>query len=188
MGLINGVTAERGGNYLVAFPSFEYLEAVASHLSERSVRCQSRAMTSDDRQAFIDWMGELDGVKLGLVVMGGLFAESVDFDGEALNGVIVVSAGLPPPSKVRDLIATRHGEDGYRVAYQQPAMTRVVQAAGRVVRGGKDSGIVVLVDPRFAKQDFQTFFPSHWAPRLTSTGHVAADVRHFWRELAAHCE
>ncbi len=145
-------------------------------------------MTSDDRQAFIDWMGELDGVKLGLVVMGGLFAESVDFDGEALNGVIVVSAGLPPPSKVRDLIATRHGEDGYRVAYQQPAMTRVVQAAGRVVRGGKDSGIVVLVDPRFAKQDFQTYFPSHWAPRLTSTGHVAADVRHFWRELAAHCE
>ncbi|GIT39774.1 MAG: hypothetical protein Ct9H300mP8_09700 [Gammaproteobacteria bacterium] len=46
--------------------------------------------------------------------------------------------GIPPRSLVRDTLASNDGSD--EIAYRQPGMTRVVQAAGRVARGPKERG------------------------------------------------
>lgn len=182
--LIESVLAATPGNYLVAMPSFQYLEQLKAAMPDVNVRAQSRNMSLDERDAFIAWMADADDSRVGLVVMGGLFAESVDFEPTALRGVIVVTAGLPPPSFERQLIGERHGAElGYQIAYQQPAMTRVVQAAGRVVRGKDDSGVVILVDPRFARAQFQQFFPAHWRPVEVRHREVGQEISSFWQSL-----
>ena len=181
--LVVAVLDAAPGNYLVALPSFEYVDLLRDAIAGVAVRAQRRDMTLDERDAFIRWMAETDAPRVGLVVMGGLFAESVDFDRDALAGVIVVTVGLPPPATSRNLIAARYGDFGEQVAYRQPAMTRVIQAAGRVVRGRDDAGIVVLVDPRFAQAEFQAFFPAHWQPRLVRCHEVGSHVAIFREAL-----
>ena len=115
--------------------------------------------------------------------MGGLFAESVDFDSHALRSIVVVGPGLPPRSLERDLIAADNAEtagDGQALAYLQPAMTRVAQAVGRVARGGA-AGTAILVDPRFASRRYQAHLPSHWHLRRTRAADVGAQLSAFWQ-------
>ena len=184
--LITGVCSQTHGNYLVALPSFEYAEAVANAMAEAHCRCQRPGMDLDEREDFINWLSEPGSGRTGVVVMGGVFAESVDFDGGALDGVVVVGAGLPPRSLRRDLVGSDNARpgvdgDGDEIAYRQPAMTRVVQAAGRVVRSAQDRGIVVLVDPRFSSRAYRDFMPGRWRIRSVPSGQVPTAVRCFWR-------
>ena len=186
--LIRHVAQAHSGGYLVAFPSFDYAEqaraAFAVHVgSDVTVRCQQRSMDLDERAAFIDWVGTGEGTRVGFVVMGGLFAESVDYPPDALSGVIVVGPGLAPNSLRRDLVARAaqaQGLDGHAVGYRQEAMTRVVQAAGRVVRGPRDRGLVLLVDPRFTQAGFAEFFPGHWQPKRIRARDAGAHACAFW--------
>ena len=92
----------------------------------------------------------------------------------------MVGPGLPPPSTERELVAERFGDDGFTVAYLQPAMAKVVQAAGRAVRGPADRGVVVLVDPRFTASRCQAFFPCHWRPERVRAAAVGGAVAAFW--------
>ena len=184
--LILDVAQAHPGGFLVAFPSFDYAEqthaALAVHVdgTDLTVRCQQRSMDLDECAAFIDWTGAGEGTRVAFVVMGGLFAESVDYPPDALNGVIVVGPGLAPTSLRRDLVARAadaQGLDGHAVGYRQEAMSRVVQAAGRVVRGPKDRGLVLLVDPRFTQPAYTTFFPAHWRPTAIRATDAAAHAR-----------
>lgn len=183
--LIGGVCTQTQGNYLVALPSFEYAAAVSSTVQGIEVRCQQPGMTLDEREDFIRWISEPQAGRVGVVVMGGVFGESVDFRDGALDGVIVIGAGLPPRSLKRDLIAgdevaAGRGVDGDEIAYRQPAMTRVVQAAGRVVRSASERGVAVLVDPRFANAGYRAFLPSRWMIRHVRSKHLADALGEFW--------
>ena len=193
-GVIEAVIGAAPGNYLVAFPSFAYLDLVVPQLrGVAEVVAQRPGMTDAEKRAFIDRLSSTNGTPadpgapassgsiIGAAVMGGMFAESVDFDGGALKGVIVVGVGLVPRSLERDLIGERFGADGFDVAYRQPGMTRVAQAAGRAVRGAADTGVVVLVDPRFARGDWGAFFPQYWRPVLAGSGEIGAAMASFWR-------
>lgn len=208
--LIENVRRAVPGNCLVAFPSFEYLQTVADVLGasdNADVRCQTPAMSLAERADFIAWLGDAEpgneddpsppsrqpdivldassgyGGRVGLVVMGGLFAESVDFDGRVLRGVIVVGPGVPPRSLHRDLIAkdsSADGRDGHEIAYRQPAMTRVAQAVGRIARGDQ-RGVAVLVDPRFGRAAYRAFLPDWWRLRAVSSAQAARAVERFWQ-------
>ncbi len=185
VGVVRAVTEAAPGNYLVALPSFAYLDLLAPALAAVSpfrVACQRPGMGDPERARFLAELSGRDSPCIGAVVMGGVFAESVDFDGGALRGVIVVGPGLPPPSTQRDLVAERFGDDGFTVAYLQPAMAKVVQAAGRAVRGPEDRGVVVLVDPRFTEARCQAFFPGHWRPERVRGGALGDAVAAFWRD------
>ena len=183
--VIEGVCTQTTGNYLVALPSFEYAQAVSSAVQGIDMRCQQPGMTLDEREDFIHWISEPQAGRVGMVVMGGVFGESVDFRDGALDGVIVVGAGLPPRSLRRDLVAADAaaaslGVDGDEIAYRQPAMTRVVQAAGRVVRSASERGIAVLVDPRFSLAAYRAFLPGRWMIRNIRSETVADAVGAFW--------
>ncbi len=183
VGVVRAVTEAAPGNYLVALPSFAYLDLLAPALAAVSpfrVAAQRPGMPDAERARFLAELSGRDTPCIGVVVMGGVFAESVDFDGGALRGVIVVGPGLPPPSTERELVAERFGDDGFTVAYLQPAMAKVVQAAGRAVRGPADRGVVVLVDPRFAESRCQAFFPCHWRPERVRAVAVGGAVAAFW--------
>jgi len=176
------------GNYLVALPSFEYLEQVHGALEDCAAALdllpQSRSMTLAERGEFLDAFRP-DSRRLGLVVLGGVFAESVDFAGADLKGVLCVGLGLPPAEPVREAIANRFATDpiadGETVAYQQPAMQKILQMAGRLLRGPADRGIVCLIDGRFLNPAYQRFFPVHWHPRPVSARRLPAELEKFWQ-------
>ena len=197
-GLVQGVCAQTTGNYLVALPSFEYAEAASNAVVGMDSRCQQRGMTLEERTDFIGWISEPNAGRVGFVVTGGVFGESVDFQDGVLDGVIVIGAGLPPRSLKRDLIAddalaARLCHEGDELAYRQPAMTRVVQAAGRVIRSASDRGVAVLVDPRFANHAYRAFMPSRWRIKNVPSGRAVDEVARFWfgarpAEAATTCQ
>lgn len=177
--LIRCVRGVTDGNWLIAFPSYEYLNQVGSgFLDDDAVKLQEPHISLDERAEFIDWMNE-PCRRLGLVVMGGVFTESVDYQPIAISGVIAIGPALPPPSLELERVKESF-ENGYEIAYRQPAMARVIQAAGRVVRGENDRGMVILVDPRFTHQEYKRYFPRHWRPKVTRAAEVQREVAKFF--------
>ena len=179
--VIEDVRASTDENWLVAFPSFEYLERVIRAVNKQSnhIRKQEAHMTVEERADFIEWMNE-PRARVGLTVMGGVFTESVDFDPGALAGVVVIGPSIPPKSL--ELEKLRASSDlGFELAYRQPAMNRVVQAAGRVVRNVTDRGVILLIDPRFTRSEYQQYFPQHWAPQIVKSSQICDALFQFWR-------
>lgn len=190
--LVDQVAAARAGHYLVAFPSFEYLQAFAGAFADahpqHALETQVPGMADAERDAFLAAFRGAAGPRIGLVVLGGVFGESVDFSGCTLAGVVCVGLGLPPPSLSREALAAyfhSQGCDGRTIAYLQPAMVKVVQMAGRLLRGPADRGVLCLVDGRFAGAECQQFFPSHWRPERLCAAQVAGRLANFWQEGAA---
>jgi Rad3-related DNA helicase len=189
--LVHRVANAKSGHYLVAFPSFEYLGAFADALTaahpEHLLEIQRPGMTDQARTDFLAAFRDCARPRIGLVVLGGVFGESVDFGGAELAGVVCVGLGLPPPSLSRDALAEhfgREGLDGRTIAYLQPAMVKVVQMAGRLLRGPDDRGVLCLVDPRFAGTACRQFFPSHWRPVPVRAAEAPAWLAKFWQEGA----
>ena len=120
----------------------------------------------------------------GFAVMGGIFAEGIDLVGERLSGVAVVGVGLPAICWQRELIRhhfNRANRHGYAYAYVYPGINRVLQAAGRVIRGRRDRGVGMLIDDRYSQKAYQRLLPPDWRPRrLHATDIVKQHLREFW--------
>ncbi|MEM1231509.1 MAG: helicase C-terminal domain-containing protein, partial [Pseudomonadota bacterium] len=182
----------QGGTYLVALPSFAYLEmltqALHAHSLEARIIAQTRQMSSGDQSAFLAQLasaGAAGASVLGCVVLGGVFAESVDYSGITLAGVVCVGVGLAPPSaelRAREAHLRDH-HDAYRartLTATLPAMTKIVQMAGRLLRSPEDRGVLCLVDDRFAEPDYRQFFPTHWVPKVLRAAQLTQELERFW--------
>ena len=178
--LLSNIQAQALGNWLVAFPSFEYMQLIFNLMAdEEEVFMQEREMSREEREEYIEKLTRY-GNKLAFCVMGGVFTESIDFDSDTLTGVVVIGPGIPPKSVAREKVKTNHN-DGFELAYRQPAMTRVIQAAGRVVRGESDRGMVILIDPRFTQPKYIEYFPGHWNPSVCKSNELPRAIREFWQ-------
>ena len=162
------------GNCAVLFPSFAMRDETASllELPDRDRLLQQPDMTEAERGALLDGLARADvRPRVLLGVTGGIFAEGVDLPGDALLAMVVVGPALPAVSAERELIRGWYRErwgQGFELAYLVPGMTRVVQAAGRVIRSSRDRGAVVLLGQRFVQNDYTAFFPPHWQPVRSS--------------------
>jgi DNA excision repair protein ERCC-2 len=156
------------GNYLAFLSSFEYLEAVASELGRRDgeipIWRQARGMTEAQREEFLARFAE-HSCGVGFAVLGGAFAEGIDLPGRRLIGAFVATLGLPQLNPVNGEIRGRLEERfgaGYEYTYLYPGLRKVVQAAGRVIRGSEDRGVVYLIDDRFARLEVRRLLPRWW--------------------------
>ncbi|MFC0336087.1 ATP-dependent DNA helicase [Kushneria avicenniae] len=160
---------QRPGNYLAFFSSFDYLEqvsnALAGHAPDVPQWSQARRMSESERDAFLARFTQ-GGKGIGFAVLGGIFGEGIDLPGERLIGAFIATLGLsqfnPVNEQMKARMETLFG-DGYRYAYLYPGVTRVVQAAGRVIRSPEDRGVVHLIDDRFRRRDIQALLPGWWA-------------------------
>ncbi|MDH0303342.1 MULTISPECIES: ATP-dependent DNA helicase [unclassified Pseudomonas] len=166
--LIAAQFARQPGNYLAFFSSFEYLEQVARALAERHPALaqwrQAPGMDEGSREAFLARF-ETDGRGVGFAVLGGAFAEGVDLPGTRLIGAFVATLGLPQVNPVNEQFKQRLGRQfgaGFDYAYLYPGVRKVIQAAGRVIRGEEDRGVLLLIDERFAEARVRQMFPSWW--------------------------
>jgi DNA excision repair protein ERCC-2 len=187
---IRTVVCQRSGNYLVFFPSYEYLamvhERFSSECPEVETIVQTPAMLESERDAFLERFSEDNPDSLvGFVVMGGIFGEGIDLVGERLSGAIIVGVGLPALSPERDLIKDyydRLSNNGFKYAYVYPGINRVFQAAGRVIRSEQDRGVVLLIDDRFTRTEYRSLFPGGWRPTvIRNTRAMAAELERFWK-------
>ena len=67
----------------------------------------------------------------------------------------------PLNEQLRARLQLKHGR-GYDHAYLFPGLQKVVQAAGRVIRGPDDRGVVVLMDDRFGRPEVRGLLPRWW--------------------------
>ena len=160
---------EAPGNYLAFFSSFDYLQEVLALLRSRHpavpVWEQSRSMDEAAREAFLQRF-QPHGSGIGFAVLGGAFAEGIDLPGTRLIGAFVATLGLPQLNAVNEQVKARMERlfgAGHDYAYLYPGLQKVVQAAGRVIRGPEDRGIVYLIDDRYRRPPVQRLLPRWWS-------------------------
>jgi hypothetical protein len=176
----------RRGNYLVYFPSYQYLNAVLQEFQARypsvPVLVQRPGMTEPERDAFLAAFSVEQGETLaGFAVLGGIFGEGIDLVGERLIGAVIVGVGLPQLCVERDLIRDyfqQQNAAGFDYAYTFPGMNRVLQAIGRVIRSETDHGVVLLIDARFNELRYRRLFPAWWQSLGTNDRATAARLFH----------
>jgi len=185
--LIDATVDARVGHYLVFLPSHAFLTRVADGFaSRRQDLAQWRQQRTVPAGVVAQRLDALSapGHSVGFVITGGVFGEGVDFAGDRLIGAIVIGTGLPGSDAVTELMIEHHGRagrSGYDVVCRHPALIRVVQSAGRVIRTAHDRGVLLLVDARFADAFHRRWLPSHW--RLCRPGSADASraaLQRFW--------
>jgi DNA excision repair protein ERCC-2 len=185
------LTNQKKGNYLIFFPSYEYmmmvLESFKSHCPDSEIMLQTPGMSESERDEFLNRYKHPSHTSLvGFAVMGGIFGEGIDLVGERLSGVVVVGVGLPGISLEKELIKdyfTHTHNAGFEYAYQYPGINRVFQAAGRVIRTENDRGVVLLVDQRYATHRYRSLLPVEWEPiKVRDQEQFAEDLQRFWNQ------
>lgn len=184
---INDFVKSKNGNYFIFFPSYSYMEDVAEYYRDNfdeDILTQERIMTVEARNDFLNEF-TYDSHRVGFLVLGGIFSEGVDLIGDRLIGSMIISVGMPGVSKERDLIKyhfDKEGFNGFDYSYTYLGLNKVFQAAGRVIRGEDDKGIIYLLDDRYSWQKYMNLFPKHWTRQVITNNKKDLDktINKFW--------
>jgi Rad3-related DNA helicase len=190
------VVCARRGNYMAFFSSYQMMESVAEEFrglcleqgEQIELLCQSSGMNEAAREEFLQQFEEVHENGLaGFCVMGGIFGEGIDLRHDRLIGAIIVGTGIPQVCNERELLKQfydKRGEDGFFYAYLCPGMNKVLQSAGRVIRTEEDSGVILLLDERFASSRYRRMFPTEWEQPATCTlATVQEHICRFWKPI-----
>lgn len=183
---------QKKGNYIVFFPSYQMMEDVYEkflEINKTGMECmvQTSGMKEADREQFLAAFTAVHQQSMiAFCVMGGIFGEGIDLKQEQLIGALIVGTGLPQIGNEREILKQfydRRSGNGFDYAYRYPGMNKVLQAAGRVIRTVSDIGVVVLLDERFLRREYQELFPREWSSfEVCNVGNVARKLRQFWEK------
>ncbi len=203
---IDEIVRNRHGNYMVFCPSYSFLKKIYDLYEQRFAgeekECilQKEAMSEEEREAFLNRFQGNAGLDLqqpihmeieedehtliGFCVLGGIFGEGIDLKKDSLIGAVIVGTGIPQVCCEREILKNYfdgRGENGFDYAYRYPGMSKVLQAAGRVIRTAEDVGIIVLLDERFLQTSNRRLFPREWESfERVSVDSIAKRVERFW--------
>ena len=183
------VTQSRPGNYMVFFPSYQYMGEIEEILEEEPLKAdllvQGQGMGEAEKAEFLEeFEKERSHSLAAFCVMGGVFSEGIDLKEERLIGVIVVGTGLPMVCVEQEVLKgyfDETEEKGFDFSYQYPGMNKVLQAAGRVIRTPEDRGVILLLDDRFLRRDHLELFPREWEHfQVVNRGNAARCLEDYW--------
>ena len=189
------VVKAKMGNYLIFFPSYQFMEDVyqeftqllASDEEEMELVIQQKHMDEQERENFLRAfeMGREKSL-IGFGVLGGIFSEGIDLTNEKLIGTLIIGTGLPQVCNEREILKSyfdQKGLYGFDYAYRYPGMNKVLQAAGRVIRTEDDRGVILLLDERFQREKGKEIFPKEWADcERCRLDIVEEKIRLFWEK------
>jgi DNA excision repair protein ERCC-2 len=192
-GAMERIAALRRGNYFAFFPSFEFLERVHALFHEPegfAVLKQERDMKAAQIEQVLERLREGAAPMVLFAVQGGSFSEGADYPGEMAIAAFVIGPPLPnfdlEREEMRRYYQKRY-KAGFEYAYVVPAMSRAIQAAGRVIRSETDKGLIVLMDGRFIEPAYSRAMPADWfkadVAELVS-GSILKDISGFWERNA----
>lgn len=186
---IKQVVSVQKGNYLVFFPSYQYMRAVFEYTQQEEMNCicQKQGMSEQEREEFLSHFTTKEEAVVGFCVMGGIFSEGIDLKQDHLIGAIIIGTGLAQISNEKEILKQYYdekGENGFDYAYRFPGMNKVLQAAGRVIRTTEDKGVILLLDERFQARQYKELFPREWKqpPTCTITD-VRDKTQYFWNQV-----
>ena len=163
---IEAIAENVRGGMAVFFPSYALLKAILAYLSpqiRRRVMVERREMGKMERNRLYEQLRDEESGIL-FAVQGGSFSEGMDYESNTLKAIIVVGLPLSPPTlevkATQGYYTGKYGADKGRLyGYLYPAITKVLQAAGRGIRSEHDRCIIVLMDYRFAQFPYKRCLP-----------------------------
>ncbi|WP_162845982.1 ATP-dependent DNA helicase [Seongchinamella sediminis] len=165
---------EAPGNCIVYFPSYRYLASVLALMqadaplwAERRLWQQRPGQSLEERDELFQILRSHHNVA-AFCILGGVFSEGIDLPGELLSAVAIVGVGLPQVGSERENLRQWYQQAygaGFEYAYLYPAMQKVDQALGRVVRSATDCGRALLVDTRYGWPAYRSLLPPWWCYR-----------------------
>ncbi|MBN1762774.1 MAG: ATP-dependent DNA helicase [Methanomicrobia archaeon] len=173
-GKISDVARYVRGGMAVFFPSYALLNNIAAYLPDdvhRRAMVERREMNKNEKNRLYELLRDTtDGILLA--VQGGSFSEGLDYESNTLKAIIVVGLPLSPPTlevkTIESYYTGKYGsEKGRLYGYLYPAVTKVLQAAGRGIRSEHDRCIIVLMDYRFAQFPYKNCLPSDYKVTFT---------------------
>lgn len=156
---INIFVSKKVGNYLIFVPSFEYSRKIEKYfINDSRFVFQTATMTNKDKDEFLaNFKENPQESRIGVCVISGSFAESIDLTGDRLIGVVIVGVGLPQVNFENNLVKDFYIQkemNGYEFAYMNPGINKVLQALGRVIRTQNDKGSALIIDSRYAQSHY----------------------------------
>ncbi len=169
------------GGMAVFFPSYALQRDIAVYLPEevrRKAIVERREMRKEEKNRLYELL-RVDSGGILLAVQGGSFSEGMDFESNMLKAIIVVGLPLSPLTlevkTVEGYYMGKFGtEKGKLYGYYYPAITKVLQAAGRGIRSEHDRCIIILMDYRFAQFPYKNCFPADYHVTLTDRAEESA--------------
>ncbi len=171
------------GNLIVFFPSFELMNRLRSYKVLEDVN--KRIYVEEQRLKQIELVRLIEDFKedknsVLLAVMGGRISEGLDFPGEELICTVIVGIPYPRPTINQQALEKYldrkfHGR-GFLYAYTTPAIQRLLQSAGRLIRSDEDRGVVVILDKRV--KNLRTHLPEWFM--ISPAKDIGHEIRKFF--------
>ena len=192
--MILAAISAKAGHYIVYFPSYKYMDTVFAAFCKIAPKgisaiVQKQSMSLGARNKFLSFFENEseEGTLVGFCVLGGIFSEGIDLPDEKLIGVVLVGIGLPSLSSELNILKEYYDktrENGYEFAYLYPAMIKISQAAGRVIRGENDRGIIIIIDDRYKDPAIRALLPAHWKDIHVTGNEVSLTkiLTEFWKD------
>jgi len=169
-------------NTVVFFPSYalmdRFLEDGVSRRISRKVHLEERGMAQLELMDVVTRFKRLEeNGQVLFAVMGGRISEGIDFPEEELELAIVI--GIPYPRPTAKQRALMHYYElkfrkGWDYTVKGPAIRKLQQSIGRLIRTERDVGAALVLDRRITQ----------FADRLdlTATERPLQDIQAFFRE------
>lgn len=162
------------GNIMIFFPSYSLRDSIYPFFKffcDKEILLEVPGLKKEEKKTLIeDFKKKKEKGAVLLAVTSGSFGEGVDLPGDLLSGVIVVGIPLQPPDlETKELINyydTRFGK-GWDYGYVLPAITKVLQNAGRCIRSETDKGVIVFLDQRYSWSTYYKCFPGDWEVKVS---------------------
>jgi DNA excision repair protein ERCC-2 len=155
------------GNVAAFFPSYDFMQRVEPFIREanleKRILMERREFGKNEKEAMISDLRR-DRNALLMATIGGSFAEGVNFSDNLLSSIVVAGFPFSPPTLEGEVMKARYEKKyGARKAIlyvsTYPAVSRVLQAAGRAIRSEFDRAAMVLLDERYLTPSMQSAFP-----------------------------
>lgn len=159
----------------VFFSSYPYATTLRDYLQAADPFCrvalQKKGLKLADQQRFID--ESLLTCDALFLVLGSGFSESVDMLGGRIQAAVVVGPALPevnPIQKARMDACAHLGRDAaFERVYVLPAMRKIRQAIGRLIREPGHHAHILLHEKRFAHPEYLRYLNLPQTPTLIHT-------------------
>jgi DNA excision repair protein ERCC-2 len=155
------------GNVAAFFPSYDFMQRVEPFIreghSDKRILMERREFGKNEKESMISDLRR-DRNALLMATIGGSFAEGVNFSDNLLSSIVIAGFPFSPPTLEGEVMKVRYEKRyGARKAVlyvsTYPAVSRVLQAAGRAIRSEFDRAAIVLLDERYLMPSMQSAFP-----------------------------
>ena len=166
-------------NAAVFFPSYTLMDTMlADNVDSRTGRrvfVERKGMTQSEHAGMLNEFRRTGGVLFA--VSGGRISEGIDFPGKDMELAVLVGMPFSKPGAKQNAMIRYYdivSGNGWEHAVISPAVRKMRQAIGRLIRSGEDIGAAVILDKRAASYPLLASVPSSDPP---------ADVSRFFKRV-----